>query len=63
MQSPDGRKLALGTERGQLLIFDLAAGALAAKLTSHARAVRTLAWSPDSQVHSLSVLFRINIEW
>ncbi|KAG6894291.1 hypothetical protein C0993_011861 [Termitomyces sp. T159_Od127] len=49
-QSPDGRKLALSSETGQIYVFDLEASALAATYTSHAMTVRALAWSPDSSL-------------
>jgi len=48
--SPDGRRIALATETGQIYIFDLAAGALTSTYSSHAMAVRSLAWSADGQL-------------
>ncbi|EPQ58826.1 WD40 repeat-like protein [Gloeophyllum trabeum ATCC 11539] len=48
--SPDGARLALSSETGQIYIFDLASSQLTATYTSHAMAVRSLAWSPDSQL-------------
>ncbi|KAH9977596.1 WD repeat-containing protein 61 [Lactifluus volemus] len=48
--SPDGSRVALSVESGQIFIFDLASSALTATYTSHAMAVRSLSWSPDSQL-------------
>ncbi|KII94561.1 hypothetical protein PLICRDRAFT_33361 [Plicaturopsis crispa FD-325 SS-3] len=48
--SPDGSRVALGTESGQIYIFDLETNSLAATYTAHAMTVRSLAWSPDSQL-------------
>ncbi|TFK47026.1 WD repeat-containing protein 61 [Heliocybe sulcata] len=48
--SPDGSRLALSSETGQIYVFDLASTQLTATYTSHAMAVRSLAWSPDSQL-------------
>ncbi|KZT29573.1 WD40 repeat-like protein [Neolentinus lepideus HHB14362 ss-1] len=48
--SPDGNRLALSSETGQIYIFDLASTQLSATYTSHAMAVRSLSWSPDSQL-------------
>ncbi|CAK5262487.1 unnamed protein product [Mycena citricolor] len=48
--SPDGKRVALSTEAGQIYIFDLEAGALSATYTSHALAVRALSWSADSSL-------------
>ncbi|KAH9076988.1 WD repeat-containing protein 61 [Lactarius deliciosus] len=48
--SPDGSRLALSVESGQIFIFDLASGTLTSTYTSHAMAVRSLSWSPDSQL-------------
>ncbi|KAH8118878.1 WD repeat-containing protein 61 [Phellopilus nigrolimitatus] len=45
--SPDGARVALALETGQLFLFDLAAHALAATYTAHAAPVRALAWSAD----------------
>ncbi|THH08235.1 hypothetical protein EW145_g2850 [Phellinidium pouzarii] len=47
--SPDGKRLALSLETGQIFIFDLTAQALAATYTAHAAAVRSLAWSADGE--------------
>ncbi|KDQ63966.1 hypothetical protein JAAARDRAFT_201435 [Jaapia argillacea MUCL 33604] len=48
--SPDGSRIALSSESGQIYIFDLQTSSLTATYTSHAMAVRSLAWSPDSQL-------------
>jgi len=48
--SPDGRKVALALETGQIFIFDLESNALSTTFTSHAMAVRSLAWSADSSL-------------
>ncbi|OBZ70109.1 WD repeat-containing protein 61 [Grifola frondosa] len=48
--SPDGTRVAMSSETGQIYIFDLATSSLQSTYTSHAMAVRTLAWSPDSQL-------------
>lgn len=49
-QSPDGTRVAMSSEAGQLYIFDLAAEKLLSTYSSHAMAVRSFAWSYDSQV-------------
>ncbi|KAJ7682456.1 WD repeat-containing protein 61 [Mycena polygramma] len=48
--SPDGKRVALSTETGQIYIFDIEAGALTTTYTSHALSVRSLAWSADSSL-------------
>lgn len=48
--SPDGKRIALSSESGQVFIFDLESGSLATTYTSHAMAVRSLAWSYDGQL-------------
>jgi len=48
--SPDGSRVAMSSETGQIYIFDLGSASLLATYTSHAMAVRSLAWSPDSQL-------------
>ncbi|KAI0337983.1 WD repeat-containing protein 61 [Trametopsis cervina] len=48
--SPDGTRVAMSTETGQIYIFDLAAEKLLSTYTSHAMAVRSFTWSPDSQL-------------
>ena len=40
----------MSSETGQIYIFDLASEKLLSTYTSHAMAVRSLAWAPDSQV-------------
>ncbi|PPR06106.1 hypothetical protein CVT26_005333 [Gymnopilus dilepis] len=48
--SPDGRRVAMSSETGQIYIFDTESGSLSITFTSHAMAVRSLAWSPDSNL-------------
>ncbi|KAJ7094450.1 WD repeat-containing protein 61 [Mycena belliarum] len=48
--SPDGKRIALSTETGQIYIFDVEAGELTTTYTSHAMSVRSLAWSADSSL-------------
>ncbi|KAJ6583778.1 WD40-repeat-containing domain protein [Mycena sp. CBHHK59/15] len=48
--SPDGRRIALASETGQIYVFDIEAGALSTTYTSHALSVRALAWSADSSL-------------
>ncbi|KAI0690252.1 WD repeat-containing protein 61 [Cytidiella melzeri] len=48
--SPDGTRVAMSSEAGQIYIFDLAAEKLLNTYTSHAMAVRSFTWSPDSQL-------------
>ncbi|KAF5329035.1 hypothetical protein D9611_013880 [Ephemerocybe angulata] len=48
--SPDGRRLAMSSETGQIFVFDLETNALSAAFTSHAMSVRSIAWSPDSSL-------------
>ncbi|KAH9947193.1 WD repeat-containing protein 61 [Amylocystis lapponica] len=48
--SPDGTRVAMSSETGQIYIFDLASASLLSTYTSHAMAVRSFAWSPDSQL-------------
>ncbi|KAI0089348.1 WD repeat-containing protein 61 [Irpex rosettiformis] len=48
--SPDGTRVAMSSETGQIYIFDVAAEKLISTYTSHAMAVRSFAWSPDSQL-------------
>lgn len=50
LQSPDGQRIAMSSETGQIYIFDLETGSLTTTFTSHAMSVRSLAWSPDSSV-------------
>lgn len=58
-QSPDGKRIALSSESGHVFIFDIESGSLVTTYTSHAMAVRSLAWSYDGQV-SLVYFFDIN---
>lgn len=51
-QSPDGRRLAMSSETGQIFVFDLETNSLSAAFTSHAMSVRSVAWSPDSSVRN-----------
>jgi len=48
--SPDGNRIAMALETGQIYIFDAQASELSATYTSHAMSVRTLSWSPDSSL-------------
>lgn len=48
--SPDGRRIAMSSETGQIYIFDLETESLTTTFTSHAMSVRSLAWSPDSSL-------------
>lgn len=45
--SPDGRRIAMSSETGQIYVFDLETSSLSTTFTSHAMSVRSLAWSPD----------------
>jgi len=45
--SPDGKRIAMSSETGQIYIFDLESNSLVTTYTSHAMSVRSLAWSPD----------------
>ena len=49
-QSPDGSKVALSLETGQISIFNLDTQSLISTYTTHATTVRSLAWSADSQL-------------
>ena len=49
-KAPDGKRVAMGSETGQIYLFDVESGILANTYTSHAMGVRSLAWSADSQV-------------
>jgi WD40 repeat protein len=49
-KSPDGKRVALAAESGQIFIFDLESNALATSFHSHAMSVRSLAWSYDCNV-------------
>lgn len=48
--APDGKRVAMGSETGQIYLFDVESGMLANTYTSHAMGVRSLAWSSDSQL-------------
>ncbi|KAI0076931.1 WD repeat-containing protein 61 [Panus rudis PR-1116 ss-1] len=48
--SPDGTRVAMSSEAGQIYIFDLQSEKLLSTYVSHAMAIRSLAWSPDSQL-------------
>ncbi|KAK7435771.1 Ski complex subunit Rec14 [Stygiomarasmius scandens] len=45
--SPDGKRVALSSETGQIFIIDVESNSLLNSFTSHAMSVRSLAWSPD----------------
>ena len=55
-KAPDGKRVAMGSETGQIYLFDVESGTLANTYTSHAMGVRSLAWSADSQVNFALVL-------
>ncbi|KAI0646410.1 WD repeat-containing protein 61 [Trametes meyenii] len=48
--SPDGTRVAMSSEAGQIYVFDLASSSLQTTYSSHAMAVRSLAWSEDSNL-------------
>ncbi|KAL0950397.1 hypothetical protein HGRIS_010355 [Hohenbuehelia grisea] len=50
VHSPDGARVALSNESGQIFIFDLESNSLVTTYSSHAMTVRSLAWSPDSSL-------------
>lgn len=50
LQSPDGKYIASGAIDGIINIFDVAAGKVAQTLEGHAMSVRSLCFSPDSQM-------------
>jgi hypothetical protein len=52
-QSPDGSRVAMSTEAGQIYVFDLESNTLTSTYTSHAMSVRALSWSPDCQVRTV----------
>jgi WD repeat-containing protein 61 len=60
IQSPDGSRVALSTEPGQIYIFDVDSASLTSTFTSHAMSVRSIVWSADSAVR-LICYFRIVI--
>ncbi|TFK63454.1 WD40 repeat-like protein [Pluteus cervinus] len=46
--SPDGNRVAMTAENGEIFIFDSVRGSLVSTFTSHVMPVRTLSWTPDS---------------
>ncbi|KAI6098511.1 WD40-repeat-containing domain protein [Pisolithus sp. B1] len=48
--SPDGRRIGLALENGQLFIFDVESQSLTTTYSSHAMTVRDFAWSYDSSL-------------
>jgi WD repeat-containing protein 61 len=57
----------MSTEAGQIVVVDTESQAVVATYASHAMAVRTISWSPDSQVclssvHS-SLVFADDVQW
>ncbi|KZT38113.1 WD40 repeat-like protein [Sistotremastrum suecicum HHB10207 ss-3] len=48
--SPDGQRIAMSSESGTIYLFDLTSSTLLTTYSSHAMCVRSLAWSPDSQL-------------
>ncbi|KAG6333006.1 hypothetical protein ID866_6083 [Astraeus odoratus] len=48
--SPDGRRVVLAIETGQVFIFDLGSETLTTTYSSHAMTVRSLAWSYDGNL-------------
>jgi WD40 repeat protein len=53
MQSPDGKSVAVGTEVGHVVVIDVETRAIVATYPSHAMPVRSVSWSPDSQVRPI----------
>ncbi len=49
MYSPDGKRLATGSERHAILLWDVATGKLMATLVGHQAAVRSVAFNPDGR--------------
>ena len=49
-QSPDGKYIASGAIDGMIDIFDVASGKLVHALEGHAMPIRSLCFSPDSQL-------------
>lgn len=50
LQSPDGKYIASGALDGIINIFDVAQGKLVHTLEGHAMPIRSLCFSPDSQL-------------
>jgi len=50
LQSPDGKYIASGAIDGIITIFDVAAGKVVQTLEGHAMPVRSLCFSPNSQM-------------
>nr|GAT44381.1 WD repeat-containing protein 61 [Mycena chlorophos] len=48
--SPDGKRIALASETGQIYVFDVEKATPTTTFTSHALAVRSLVWSADSSL-------------
>ncbi|KAI0746907.1 WD repeat-containing protein 61 [Daedaleopsis nitida] len=48
--SPDGSRVCMSSETGQVYVFDIATSSIQAAYSSHAMAVRSLAWSADSNL-------------
>ncbi|KAF9004277.1 WD repeat-containing protein 61 [Cyathus striatus] len=48
--SPDGKRIAMSSETGQIFIFDLETNTLQSTFTSHAMSVRSVSWSYDSSL-------------
>ncbi|KAI0711154.1 WD repeat-containing protein 61 [Cerioporus squamosus] len=48
--SPDGSRVAMSSDAGQIFVFDIASSSIQAAYSSHAMAVRSLAWSADSNL-------------
>ncbi|KAI1798096.1 WD repeat-containing protein 61 [Ganoderma leucocontextum] len=46
--SPDGSRVAMSSEAGQIFVFDIASNSIQVAYSSHAMAVRSFAWSADS---------------
>ncbi|KAH9943254.1 WD repeat-containing protein 61 [Epithele typhae] len=48
--SPDGSRVAMSSENGIIYVFDIVSASIQSMYSSHAMAVRSLAWSPDSSL-------------
>lgn len=53
-QSPDGAQIAVGMETGHVVIVDAETATVLTTYSAHAMGVRTVSWSPDSQVCGMS---------